>query len=65
MTHSGGKKHEVGDRGQRFEVTVYDDDLNKRIVIGWSDDAASANKMATSAVLRPSWDFEQVRDRKA
>ena len=65
MTHSGGKPHtNVGDRGQRYEVTVYDENKNERIVIGWSDDPAVASEMGTSAELRPSWKFAQVRDRK-
>lgn len=66
MTHSGGKPHaNVGDRGQRYEVTVFDDNKNERIVIGWSDDPKIASDMGTAAESRPSWKFAQVRDRQA
>lgn len=65
MTHSGGKPHEVGDRGQRYEVTVFDENLNKRIVFGWVNDAETAIKMANAAELRPAWKLAQVRDRQA
>lgn len=65
MTHSGGQPHtNVGDRGQRYEVTVYDGTLGKRIVIGWSDDHAGALKMAIASELRPSWMFARVRERE-
>lgn len=65
MTHSGGQPHAVGDRGQRYEVSVYDDSAGRRIVIGWADDAAMASNMATAAELRPSWMFAWVTDRRA
>jgi hypothetical protein len=66
MTHSGGQPHtNVGDRGQRYEVTVYDDVKGHRIVIGWSDDPKRASEMAKTATLRPTWMFAQVRDRQA
>lgn len=65
MTHSGGKPHAVGDKGQRYEVSVFDEGKKERIVIGWSNDAAVARSMADSAELRPSWTFAQVRDRSA
>lgn len=65
MTHSGGKPHEVGDRGQRYEVTTFDENEDKRIVIGWTDDAEQARKMADAAELRPSWKWPHVVDRHA
>lgn len=65
MTHSGGKAHGVGDRGQRYEVSVFDENEKKRIVLGWTDDAETARQMADSAALRPSWKFEWVTDRRA
>lgn len=64
MTYDGGKPHAVGDRGQRFEVSVYDEDKGERIVCGWTDNADDASKMAASFALRPGWSLEQVRDRK-
>lgn len=65
MTHSGGQPHAVGDRGQRYEVSVFDDDKGARIVIGWSEDAPTASRMATGAEKRPSWKFAWVTDRQA
>lgn len=65
MTHIGGKPHAVGDRGQRYEVTVFDEVKNERIVIGWSNDAIGASAMGTAAETRPTWTFAQVRDRTA
>lgn len=64
MTHSGGKPHAVGDHGQRYEVSCFDETKNARIVIGWTDDAASASQWATSVELRPSWKFAWVTDRR-
>lgn len=64
MTHSGGKPHtNVGDRGQRYEVSVFDETKNARTVIGWSDDAGIAGQMSTAAEQRPSWKFAWVTDR--
>lgn len=63
MTHSGGTPHAVGDRGQRYEITVFDDNLGQRVVVGWTDDASEAARMGTSAEVRPSWNFSQVWDR--
>lgn len=65
MTHSGGKPHAVGDRGQRYEVTAFDESKNARFVIGWTNDAEFARGMAVGAELHPSWNFAQVRDRAA
>ena len=66
MTHSGGKPHtNVGDKGQRYEISCYDEGQNKRIVLGWSDDAEAARQMASGAELRPSWKFAWVTDRFA
>lgn len=63
MTHSGGKPHNVGDRGQRYEVTFYDPSINARRVMGWSDTAEGAQSMAASIEAHPSWQFPQIRDR--
>jgi hypothetical protein len=64
MTHSGGQPHAVGDRGQRYEVTVYDKSQNRRITLGWSDTSEGAVAMANAAELRPSWKFAWVTDRR-
>ena len=63
MTHSGGKPHAVGDRGQRYEVSFFDGE--KRQVYGWTDDAETARKMGDSIDKHPVWGFPQVRDREA
>ena len=65
MTHSGGESHVVGDRGQRYEVSVFDENMNQRVIVGWSDDAQQASEMASSAERRPSWRFAWVTDRAA
>lgn len=52
MTHSGGKPHAVGDRGQRYEVTFFDPRENARRVFGWSDDKVVAQVMADSVENR-------------
>lgn len=60
MTHSGGKPHQVGYKGQQYEVSIYDDDAKARRVFGWSNDPAKASEMALAAELRPSWNFAWV-----
>lgn len=63
MTHSGGKPHAVGDRGQRYQVTFFDESANKRKVFGWTNSAEDAANMATTLALRPNWTLAQVWDR--
>ncbi len=63
MTHSGGKNHLVGDQGQRYELTVFDEEVNGRIKIGWFDDAGDAKKAGKTFCKRPSWSKPQVDDR--
>lgn len=63
MTYNGGNPHPVGDRGQRYEVSCFDETQDKRIVLGWTDDAEVARQMADGAELRPSWKFAWVTDR--
>lgn len=65
MTHSGGKPHAVGDRGQRYEVSFFDPATNERRVLGWTDDAEAARGMADGVDAHPSWDFPCVTDRQA
>lgn len=64
MTYDGGKPHIVGYQGQRYEVSIFDDNEKNRIVIGWTDDSEQARKMADSAELKPSWSFAWVTDLK-
>ena len=66
MTHSGGKPHtNVGDKGQRYEVTFFDEEVNLRRVFGWSEDYEGAVKMGETLVKRPSWRDFEVIDRLA
>jgi hypothetical protein len=63
MTHSGGKPHAVGDRGQRYEVSYYDPYSNTRKTFGWSDTIEGAQAFARSIELHPSMQFPKIRDR--
>lgn len=63
MTHSGGKPHEVGDRGQRYEISVFDENINGRRIIGWTDDKAHADQVCESIVTRPGWRNARCEDR--
>lgn len=65
MTHSGGKPHAVGDRGQRYEVSFFNPTTNERQVMGWTDDIEAARKMADAVDAHPSWEFPWVTDRQA
>lgn len=63
MTHSGGKPHAVGDRGQRYEITVHDEELKERRTLGWAETEYAAHQMGLAAVKRPSWRDYKVNDR--
>lgn len=63
MTHSGGKPHAVGDKGQKYEVTYYDPISNCRKTFGWSDTEGGAQAMADSIEVHPSWQYPQIMDR--
>lgn len=65
MTHSGGKPHAVGDRGQRYEVSFFDPNLNRRRVFGWTDEIEVARRMADGIEKHPAWQFPQITDRHA
>lgn len=65
MTHSWGKPHEVGDRGQRYEVTYVDEHDNKRKVFGWSNTMTFAQAMVSSILAHPTWESPEVKDREA
>ena len=64
MTHSGEKEHAVGDQGQRYEITVFDADLGRRIVYGWTDSKDDAEHIAAAVTIRHGWSHALVRDRK-
>lgn len=63
MTHSGGKPHAVGDRGQRYQVTFFDESANKRKVCGWSETAEGARSYVKGIELHPGWSVPQIWDR--
>jgi len=64
VTHSGGKPHQVGDRGQRYEVTVYDHVSKERVVVGWCNELDRARGMRDGANMRPSWGDAKIEDRE-
>jgi len=63
MTHAGGKPHNVGDLGQRYEVTFFDPARGERRTFGWSDTVDGAGAMMESITLHPSWTNPRVADR--
>ena len=63
-THSGGKPHAVGDRGQRYEVSVYNSETKQRQVMGWSDVKEIAEAMCEGMKKHPSWEDPEIRDRQ-
>ena len=63
MTHSGGKPHAVGDRGQRFEVTFLDPG-GKRQIFGWAVTFTAARTMQRSIEKHPVWEGGEIRDRE-
>lgn len=62
MTHSGGKPHAVGDRGQRYKVTFIDGN-NQRATLGWSESATGALGFIEGVKAHPVWSKPQVYDR--
>jgi hypothetical protein len=70
MTWGGGQPHNVGDKGQRYEVTYRDperdkDEPDKRRVFGWSDTYEGARRMVDSIMLHPVWCGGEIQDRHA
>lgn len=65
MTHSGGKPHAVGDRGQRYEVLAngYPKDQTDN-VIGWSDTLEGADRMMEAILLAPRCTSARIFDRQ-
>ncbi len=62
MTHSGGKPHETGDRGQRYQVTYLEGRIGRRI-FGWSETLEGAERMVDSIQKHPSWSQPVIIDR--
>jgi len=66
MTHSGGKPHtNVGDRGQRYEVSYWDISDRVRKVFGWATTLEGAAQFCGAIDLHPNMDKPQVFDREA
>ncbi len=65
MTHSGGKPHtNVGDQGQRYQVTYLNPDTRSRKTFGWSDTLPGVNRMCNSINLHPSMHLPLIIDRE-
>lgn len=64
MTHSGGKPHKVGDRGQRYEVHVAGYPNPGDNVIGWSDKLDGAIRMAAAIAKAPGAGAAYIVDRQ-
>jgi hypothetical protein len=65
MTHSGGKPHtNIGDRGQRFEVSAIGYPKDGKNVIGWAATEEGANEMAAAIRLAPGCTSTTIRDRQ-
>ena len=65
MTHSGGKPHNVGDKGQRYEVRAdgYPTSGNDN-VIGWHTTYEGAKRMMDAILLAPGCKLARIIDRQ-
>lgn len=64
MTHSGGKQHAVGDRGQRYEIRAIGWPDEGEGVIGWNENAEGAERTAASIRKAPGCTKAWVIDRR-
>lgn len=64
MTHSGGKPHAVGDKGQRYEVHAVGYPKPGDNVIGWTDSESGAFRMMTAIAKAPGCTGSSIIDRK-
>jgi len=55
----------VGDKGQRFEISVFDTAKDERIAVAWCDSSSYATNLANGFDLRPGWRHAQVLDRQS
>ncbi len=63
MTWGGGKPHtNVGDQGQRYEVS-YKDPTGERKVFGWSKNRRGVSTMIEAIVAHPSMSAPKTFDR--
>lgn len=64
MTHSGGKPHNIGDKGQRYEIRATGYPKVEVSVIGWSDDLDGAKRMASAIRKAPCCLSTEIFDRR-
>lgn len=64
MTHSGGKPHNVGDKGQRYEISYYCPTEKRRKVFGWTDKPEAVCAMISSIALHPTMESPLFTDRQ-
>jgi len=64
MTHSGGKPHAVGDRGQRYEIRATGWPKEGKSVIGWWSKLDGADEMMASLLKAPSCTSVEIFDRE-
>jgi hypothetical protein len=65
MTHSGGKPHtNVGDKGQRYMMSCFDDEIGRRRVLGWAEEYSVALNSVETLCKRPGWSDPQIKDRE-
>jgi hypothetical protein len=64
VTHSGGKPHAVGDKGQRYEVRATGYPKPGQNVIGWASDFERAVGMANAIAKAPTCTASEVFDRE-
>jgi len=64
MTHSGGKPHNVGDRGQRYEVRATGYPKAEQSVICWCSNLAAAESMADAIRQAPGCTSTEIYDRQ-
>ncbi len=64
MTHSGGKPHNVGDKGQQYEVRATGYPSDGENVIGWSATIEGAQRMMTAILKAPGCTSASIFDRE-
>jgi len=65
MTHSGGKPHQTGDKGQRYEVSYFDTHMKERRTFGWASTKDGVKSMMDSIEKHSAMEFPHVIDRVA
>lgn len=65
MTINGDKPHNVGDKGQRYEVSAHGYPKNEiDNVIGWSDTLEGAERMMSAILKAPGCTSAKIYDRQ-